>query len=86
MGSRKKGDAYRDLSHAGRRPDTDFAESLLKILAVGVAGGLATILGAKKVGEEIQKSQVKSARRNEEQREADKEAVRRTIEYDVDIE
>lgn len=62
MGSKGKFDAYKDLSKAGKRADSKFAESLLKIIAVGLIGGLATILGAKKLGEEIQNVQEKSSK------------------------
>lgn len=59
MGNKGKFDAYKDLSKAGKKADSEFAESLLKIIAVGVIGGLAVILGAKKLGEEIQDAQEK---------------------------
>lgn len=86
MATRKKGDAYRDLARSGKRPDGEFAEALLKIIAVGVVGGLATIFGAKKLGEEMHNAQEKSAKKKEEQKKADKEAVQQAIEYEVTIE
>ncbi len=52
------------------------AGTLIKILAVGVAGGAALIGGAKKLGEEIEKQQTLEYIRLEQEREAQKEAAR----------
>ncbi len=56
--------------------------ALLKIIAVGVAGGALLISGAKSVGEVLLDKQENDSKRLDERREADKEAVRRIVEND----
>lgn len=41
----------KDLSSAGKAADRSLAVALIKLLAVGFAGGAALIAGAKKVGD-----------------------------------
>lgn len=60
------------------------AGTLIKILAVGVAGGAALIGGAKKLGEEIEKQQTLEYIRMEQEREAQKEAARAAAAADED--
>ena len=55
---------------------------LLKIIAYGVAGGALLISGAKQLGEALLGKQASDQKKLEEQREADKEAVRRIVEND----
>ena len=42
-----------DMSAAGKPADKNLAKSLLKVLAVGIAGGAALLVGGKKVGEKL---------------------------------
>lgn len=88
---RTRGKSYelrpsRDMRNAGRAADQDLAGTLLKLIAVGVAGGIATIAGAKKVGEEIVSMQEEAARQEEARREAYRESVREATANDVDFE
>lgn len=76
----------RDMRAAGARANSDLAEALLKIIAVGVAGGIATIAGAKKLGEEIQELQESAEEKMQAQREAYKQAVRKAAENEFEIE
>ena len=76
----------RYLREAGRPADSDLAEELLKLIAIGVAGGIATIAGARKLGEGLQYIQTESARRAEEQRERYRQAVRQAVANEVEIE
>ena len=43
----------RDMRSAGRPADAALAKAMLKLMAVGFAGGVALIAGAKKVGESM---------------------------------
>lgn len=56
--------------------------ALLKIIAVGVAGGALLISGAKSLGEVLLEKQDSSSKKLADKREADKEAVRRIVEND----
>ena len=56
--------------------------TLLKIIAYGVAGGELLISGAKQLGEALLDKQESDYRKLEEQREADREAIRRIVEND----
>ena len=56
--------------------------TLLKIIAYGVAGGALLISGAKQLGEALLDKQVSDYKKLEEQREADKEEVRRIVAND----
>jgi len=56
--------------------------TLLKIIAYGVAGGALLISGAKQLGESMLDKQASDYKKLEEQREADREAVRRIVEND----
>ena len=56
--------------------------TLLKIIAYGVAGGALLISGAKQLGDALLDKQVSDYRKLEEQREADREAIRRIVEND----
>lgn len=51
----KSGMRKRDLSAAGKPADANLAKTLLKMIAVGVAGGAALIAAGKRSGEEIEK-------------------------------
>ena len=76
----------KDMRHAGRPADSDLAEELLKLIAIGVAGGIATIAGAKKFGEKLQDMQEEAAKKAEAQREKYKEAVRKAVADEVEME
>ena len=76
----------RDMRAAGARANSDLAEALLKIIAVGVAGGIATIAGAKKLGESIVEMQDNAEDKLEAQRAAYREAVRKAAENEFEIE
>lgn len=52
---------------------------LIKMLAVGVAGSAALLAGAKVLGEKLLDVQVRKYEHLEQQREADKEEVRRIM-------
>ena len=56
--------------------------TLLKIIAYGVAGGALLVSGAKQVGEALLDKQANDYKKLEEQREADREEVRRIVEND----
>ena len=55
---------------------------LIRIIAYGVAGGALLISGAKQLGEALLDKQASDYRKLEEQREADREAIRRIVEND----
>lgn len=76
----------KDMRAAGRAADSELAEELLKLIAIGVAGGIATIAGAKKLGESLQGMQEEAARKAEEQRQRYKEAVRQAVANEVETE
>ena len=56
--------------------------ALLKIIGYGVAGGVLLITGAKQLGEALLDKQTSDYERLEEQRAADREAIRRIVEND----
>ena len=56
--------------------------SLLKIIAVGVAGGALLISGAKQLGEALLDKQESDNKKLEDQRAADREEVRRIVAND----
>ena len=56
--------------------------TLLKIVAYGLAGGAHLISGAKQLGEALLDKQTSDYKKLEEQREADREEVRRIVEND----
>ncbi|MBR3126480.1 MAG: hypothetical protein IKF42_13800 [Mogibacterium sp.] len=55
---------------------------LLRIVAYGVAGGALLISGAKQLGEALLNKQESDQKKLEEQRAADREAIRRIVEND----
>ena len=73
------------LSSAGRRPDGDLGQSLLAILGIGIAGSIALVGGAVKLGEKMLDLQVKAYEKIEAEREAYKEAVREASENDMEF-
>lgn len=58
--------------------------TLIKILAVGVAGGALLISGAKQLGEALLDKQASNYEKLEVKREADKEEVRRIAENEYE--
>ena len=73
------------LSSAGRRPDGDLGQSLLAILGIGIAGSIALVGGAVKLGEKMLDIQVKAYEKIEAEREAYKEAVRKASENEMEF-
>ncbi len=69
--------------NAGGKADASLGGALLTILAAGVAGGALLISGAKALGEFILEEQKDGYRKLEERREADKEAVRRIMDNEI---
>lgn len=76
----------KDMRFAGKPADSDLVEELLKLIAIGVAGGIALITGAKKFGEGLQDMQSEAEKKTEEQRQKYKEAVRQAVENEVAVE
>lgn len=74
MASNKTG-----MTKPERTSQSEIGGMLIKMLAVGVAGSAALIAGAKVLGEKILDVQVKKYEQLEQQREADKEEVRRIM-------
>lgn len=76
------------LLNAGRRPDGDLGQSLLAILGLGVAGSIALVGGAVKLGEKMLDLQVKAYEKIEAERESFKkevtEATANDMEFGVD--
>ena len=62
----------------------DLGGVMIKMLAAGVAGGAALILGAKAFGELLLEAQVERYNRLEPQREADREEVRRITQNEIE--
>lgn len=79
MSSNKSG-----MRPARRDSGPSLAGTLLKIVAIGVAGGAALIGGAMKLGEQIENKQREDYIRLEEEREAQKEAVRAAAANDAE--
>jgi hypothetical protein len=73
------------LNNAGRRPDAELGQALLAILGIGVAGGIAIVGGALKLGEKVLELQVKAYEKIEAQREAHREAVRALAESESEF-
>ena len=71
----KKGKDTGGLSLAG---------ALLSIIAAGVTGGILLIAGAIGLGEMLEEKQVNDYEKKEKQREADKEAVRKIMENEIE--
>ena len=67
---------------AGKSPG-GLGGALLTIAAAGVAGGAALIAGAKFLGDALLEKQKSDYQKREEQREADREEVRRIMESET---
>ena len=65
----------RGLTNPGRKPDAELGQALLAVLGLGIAGGIALVGGAVKLGEKMIDLQVKAYEKIEAEREAYKEAV-----------
>ena len=76
----------KDMRYAGKAADSELAKELLKLIGIGVAGGIATIAGARKFGEQLLDLQDESARKAEEQRERYKAAVREAVANEIEAE
>lgn len=77
MASKKTG-----IDNINAGPGGGLGGALLKILAVGVAGGALLIGGAKTLGEALLDKEANDNKRLEETREAAREAVRRIMAND----
>ena len=66
--------------------DLHLGRVLIKIVAVGVAGGTVLIGSAKALGEKLEQRQVKAYEKREAEREANKENVRRIMKNSVEAE
>lgn len=64
------------FGNAGRRADGELGQALLAVLGIGIAGGIALVGGAVKLGEKVLDLQVKAYEKIEAEREAYKDAVR----------
>ena len=76
----------KDMRNAGRVPDSELAEELLKLIAIGVAAGITLIQGAKKFGEKLQDMQEEAEIKLEQQRKKYKDAVRQVVANEVETE
>ena len=77
MASNKTG-----IDNINAGPGKGLGGTLIKIIAYGVAGGALLISGAKQLGEALLDKQENDHKRLEEQREADREEVRRIVAND----
>ena len=73
------------FSSSGRRPDGELGQALLTVLGVGIAGGIALVGGAVKLGEKVLDLQVRAYEKIEAQREAHREAVRALAESESEF-
>lgn len=73
------------LNNAGRRADAELGQALLTILGIGVAGGIALVGGALKLGEKILDLQVRAYEKIEAQRDANRESVRELADNEIDF-
>lgn len=80
----------KDMSKAGASADRVLAKALLKIVAVGLAGGAATIAGSDKFGKKLvelrEKKALKDAEQQEEYRQAVLDATANEVDVDVESE
>lgn len=81
MATNKSG--MRPGSGPGRGTDRELGEALLAILGLGIAGGIALVGGAVKLGEKMLDLQVKAYEKVEAEREARREAVRKIEENEI---
>lgn len=75
----------RGLTNPGRKPDAELGQALLAVLGLGIAGGIALVGGAVKLGEKMLDIQVKAYEKIEAEREAYKEAVRKASENEMEF-
>jgi hypothetical protein len=73
------------FSNSGRKPDAELGQALLAIVGIGLAGGIALISGAVKLGEKVLDLQVRAYERIEAEREAQKKAVREIADTEMDF-
>lgn len=71
------------FGNAGRRPDGELGQVLLTVIGIGLAGGIALVGGAVKLGEKMLDLQVKAYERIEAEREARRETVRKIAENEI---
>lgn len=81
MATNKSG--LRPGSGPGRVPDRELGEALLAVLGLGIAGGIALVGGAVKLGEKMLDLQVRAYEKIEAEREARREAVRQITENEI---
>ena len=73
------------LGSAGRKPDGELGQALLTILGIGIAGGIALVGGAVKLGEKLLDLQYKAYDKVEAEREARRQAVRAIMEAENEM-
>ncbi len=73
------------LGNSGRKPDAELGQALLTLVGVGLAGGIALIGGAIKLGEKILDLQVKAYEKIEAEREAQKQLVREISDSELEF-
>ena len=74
------------IRNAQAGADLHLGRVLIKIVAVGFAGGVALIGSAKALGEKLEDKHVKDFEKREAEREAAKEDVRRIMKNSVEAE
>ena len=70
------------LRNINTNPGAGLGGTLIKIVAVGVAGGALLISGAKQLGDALLEKQASDYIKLEEKRAADREEIRRIVEND----
>ena len=73
------------LSNAGRRPDGELGQALLAVLGIGIAGGIALVGGAVKLGEKVLDLQVRAYEKIEAQRESYRESANEIADSEMDF-
>ena len=73
------------ISGAGRKPDAELGQALLAVIGLGLAGGIALIGGAVKLGEKMLDLQVKAHEKIENEREAHRKAVKQATANDMEF-
>lgn len=73
------------FGNSGRKPDAELGQALLTLVGAGLAGGIALIGGAIKLGEKILDLQVKAYEKIEAERESQKQAAREIAESEMEF-
>lgn len=70
---------------SGRRQNEELAQALLALVGIGLAGGIALIGGAVKLGEKILDLQVRAYEKIENERETRREEIRQIADSETDF-